>query len=223
MTPQTAAPKRKIGVFGGAFDPPHKGHVTLAKIAIEALALDELRVIPTGHAWHKARGLSAPEHRLAMAQLAFAGMPHVVVESRELNRVGPSFTIDTLRELQAENPDALLYLIMGADQFKAFTQWHKWQAIAELAIICIAARAQFDWDDGQFNAYTALKDRFLTLPMPATPVSATQIRQLLASGANDGAGEARHAVSRDADLIGDMVAEPVARYISLYRLYRTPV
>ena len=211
--PQTV-PVQKIGVFGGAFDPPHKAHVALATTAIEALGLDALHIIPTGQAWHKTRALSAPEHRLAMTRLAFAGVPRVVVDSREIERAGPSFTIDTLRDLQSENPDAQLYLIMGADQFAAFRQWHEWQAIISLAIICIAARARFDWADSQFDAYKEQKGRFLTLPMPVMPVSATQIREVLASGHEQG--------SDAAALVGDMVAEPVARYISLYRLFRTP-
>ncbi len=199
-------PKR-VGIFGGAFDPPHNAHVALAQTALAALELDALHVIPTGQAWHKARTLSAPEHRLAMTQLAFEGVPRVVVDSRELDRTGPTFTIDTLRALQTENPDAQLYLIMGADQFAAFRQWHQWQAIAEIAIICIAARTRFDWAEGQFDAYKELKNRFLSLPMPQMPVSATQIRQLLASGAGE------------SDVTGEMVSEAVARYISLHRLY----
>ena len=199
-------PKR-VGIFGGAFDPPHNAHVALAQTALAALELDALHVIPTGQAWHKARTLSAPEHRLAMTRLAFEAVPRVVVDSRELDRTGPTFTIDTLRALQTENPDAQLYLIMGADQFAAFPQWHQWQAIAELAIICIAARARFDWSEGQFDAYKELKNRFLSLPMPQMPVSATQIRQLLASGAGE------------CGVTGEMVSGPVARYISLHRLY----
>ena len=223
LNQQPATSARKIGVFGGAFDPPHNAHVTLAKTAIKALELDELHIIPTGQAWHKPRGLSAREHRLAMTQLAFAGVPRVIVDSRELDRVGPSFTIDTLRDLQSENPDAQLYLIMGADQFKAFTQWHEWQAIVDLAIICIADRDRFDWAESHFEAYKQQKSRFLSLPMAVMPVSATQIRQLLASHANEDAGEAGRDVSHDADLVAEMVTEPVARYISLYRLYRPPV
>ena len=206
---------RKIGVFGGAFDPPHKAHIALAETAIEALELDELRIVPTGQAWHKARTLSAPEHRLAMTRLAFAGTPRVVVDNRELDRNGPSFTIETLRSLQVENPDASFYLIIGADQFAAFRQWHEWRAILDIAIICIAARSRFDWADSQFDAYSELKDRFLTLPMPAMPVSATQIRQLLAS--------ANEKDRDDVVLLGQMVPEAVARYISLYRLYRTAI
>ena len=198
-------------MFGGAFDPPHKAHVALANAAIEALGLDELRIIPTGQAWHKAKSLSAPVHRLAMTRLAFAGVPCVVVDSREMERTGPSFTIDTLRDLQAENPDAQLYLIMGADQFAVFRQWHEWQLIAGIAIICIAARAGFDWASSPFDAYQALKDRFLMIPMPTMTISATHIRQLLARDHVPG--------SNSFATLSEMVTEPVARYISHHQLY----
>ena len=198
---------KKIGIFGGAFDPPHNAHTALAHAALNELKLDALYVIPTGQAWHKTRTLSAPEHRLAMTRLAFQKIPGAVVDDREIKRAGPSFTIDTLRVLQSENPDAQLYLIMGADQFAAFRQWHQWQAIVEFAIICIAERAQFYWAEGQFDAFKELKNRFLSLPMQHMPVSATQIRQSLASG------------SGESGVTGEMVSESVARYISLHRLY----
>ncbi|MEP6966196.1 MAG: nicotinate (nicotinamide) nucleotide adenylyltransferase, partial [Polaromonas sp.] len=133
---------RRIGVFGGAFDPPHNAHVALARAALEQFALDALYIVPTGQAWHKARTLSDAEDRLAMTRLAFGDIAGVVVDERELQRAGPTFTIDTLQALQAENPAAQLYLFIGADQFSTFRQWHKWQEILELAIICIADRAQ---------------------------------------------------------------------------------
>ena len=197
----------RIGVFGGAFDPPHKAHIALAQAAVAHLSLDTLHIIPTGRAWHKARNLSPAPDRLAMTQLAFKGLPHILVDDRELNRAGPTFTIDTLEALQAENPQAQLYLIMGADQFAAFRQWHRWEAILKLAIICIAGRAQFIWAGDQFDAYNEQKPRFLVLPLPLMAVSATQIRQLLADGNAKSTG------------INDLVPEAVARYIALHQLY----
>lgn len=200
-------------MFGGAFDPPHNAHVALAKAAIAQFSLDTLCVVPTGHAWHKSQALSMPVHRLAMAKLAFEGMPHVLVDEREVQRPGPTFTIDTLLALQAENPAAQLYLFIGADQFAAFRQWHRWQDILDLAIICIAARAQSTLAGGQFDAqfeaYDSRSDRFAVLNLPLMPVSATQIRQLTASGIAT-AGE-----------ITQLVPEAVARYISLHQLYRS--
>ena len=201
------APKR-IGVFGGAFDPPHNAHLALAKTALVELELDALHVIPTGEAWHKPRTLSAPEHRLNMARLAFGDMPRVLVDDREIKRAGPTFTIDTLQALQAENPGAQLYLMMGADQFSAFRQWHQWQKILQIAIICIAARPRFDGSEGQFDSLKQPEMRLLTLQMPEMPVSATQIRQLIA----DGLGE-------NADM-ANLLPSAVASYIAQLQLYK---
>jgi nicotinate-nucleotide adenylyltransferase len=197
----------RIGVFGGAFDPPHNAHLALAKAALEQFGLDALYIIPTGQAWHKSRELIAPHHRLAMTRLAFEDIPRVVVDDRELQRAGPTFTIDTLQALQAENPQAQLYLFIGADQFAAFRQWHRWEQIIELAIICIADRAQPTLAQAQFEAYPGYSKHFFNLQLPLMPVSATQIRQLMASG-----------VATD-EAIALLVPEPVARYISLHQLY----
>ena len=199
---------RRIGIFGGAFDPPHIAHVALAQTALKELELDALHVIPTGQAWHKTRTLSAPYHRLAMARLAFAGMPDVVVDDREIRRVGPTFTIDTLQALQAENPTSQLYLMMGADQLAAFRQWHQWQEIVQIAIICIAARARFDWSDRQFETLGQPEKRFLMLHMPQIAVSATQIRQLIAGGLSEN------------EVMDELLPISVASYIAQHQLYK---
>ncbi len=200
--------QKKIGVFGGAFDPPHNAHLALAETALAELELDMLYVIPTGQAWHKARTLSAAEHRLAMTRLAFADMPYVVVNDREIKRTGPTFTIDTLQALQAENPAAQLYLMMGADQFAAFRQWHQWQDILQIAIICIASRARFDWSEGQFDTLKQPEMRLLMLQMPEMAVSATQIRQLIAGGLGENGAMA------------DLLPDAVASYIAQHQLYK---
>ena len=212
MIAEAALKTKRIGVFGGAFDPPHNAHVALARAALAQFELDALYIIPTGQAWHKARTLSAPEHRLAMAKLAFENLPRIVVDDRELQRTGPTFTIDTLQALQVENPQAQLYLVIGADQFAAFGQWHRWQEILQIAIICVAGRAIGTGVKAEFDAKSdklaANNPRFLTLDLPMMPVSATRIRELIASG---GAAAAE---------IAEQLPKPVARYISLHQLYR---
>lgn len=205
--------KRRIGVFGGAFDPPHLAHVALARLALSFFALDELHVVPTGHAWHKSRTLTDAALRLRMTQLAFEDLPNVVVDDREILRAGPTYTIDTLQDLQAQHPGAQIYLIMGADQFATFERWHRWRDILEIAIICIAGRAQVNWAPGQFDAYKELEHRFLALPLPPIAISATQIRRLLATGAGD---------AQDLQNLHGLVPEAVARYISTHHLYRSP-
>ena len=202
--------KRRVGVFGGAFDPPHRAHVALAEAALAQLALDALYVIPTGQAWHKTRTLSAPEHRLAMARLAFAGLERVVVDDREIRRTGPSFTIDTLEALQAENPGAQLYLVIGNDQFAALKTWHRWQAVLEIAIICIANRAGSTSTGAGFDPENQAGHAVLTLKMPLMPVSATDIRRQISSGSAGPQGWTH------------LVPEPVARYIERHQLYISP-
>jgi len=196
---------RRIAVFGGAFDPPHAAHVALVRAALQELQLDELRIIPTGHAWHKARPLSPPQHRLAMARLAFADLPQVVVDARETERAGPSYTVDTLRELKKEWPDAELFLLMGEDQARALPTWHAWQEILQTAIICVADRGDWKGSKPRFFAPKRYESRFRHLPMPAVPLSATEIRARIA---------ARQA-------LGPLVFESVARYIEDHHLYQT--
>lgn len=197
-------------MFGGSFDPPHLAHVALAQAAVAQLKLDTLYIIPTGQAWHKARTLSAAEHRLAMARLAFAGLDRTVVDERELQRAGPSFTIDTLEALQAENPGAQLYLIIGNDQFAALKTWHRWEAILEIAIICIANRADPIRTETGSDLETQARHAVLTLQLPLMPVSATAIRRKISS---DNASPQDWA---------PMVPEPVARYIERHSLYISP-
>lgn len=198
----------RLGVFGGAFDPPHNAHVALAKTALEQFNLNALYIIPTGQAWHKSRVLSSPEHRLAMTRLAFENIPRVVVDDRELQRTGPTFTIDTLQVLQAEHPQAQMHLFIGADQFVNFKQWRRWREILDIAIICIANRPQATLGKAQFDAYAPLRHRFFTLELPLMPISATQIRKSIFSGVDTASENAR------------FVPESVARYISIHHLYR---
>jgi nicotinate-nucleotide adenylyltransferase len=195
----------RMGVFGGAFDPPHLAHAALAKAAVANLQLDVLRVIPTGQAWHKARALTPAKHRLAMANLAFSELPQVIVDPRETERLGPSYTVDTLRELKAQHPQAELFLVIGEDQAQALQGWHEWQQVLQLATICVAERADLMGATPRFMTPKSLESHFRRLPMPAMPISATDIRT-------------RIAVHQS---IAALVFEPVARYIDDHHLYQT--
>jgi len=197
-------PARRIGVFGGAFDPPHLAHQALLQSAISELALDEVHVLPTGHAWHKARELSAAAHRLAMARLAFGGLPKVMVDAQEIQREGPSYTIDTLHRLIQSEPGAELFLIMGADQAAALTSWRAWQEILQIATICVADRADSTRACTLFDAEKSFPARFFHLKMPALALSATQIRTTISAG----------------QPVDALVSEAVARYIAAHHLYQ---
>lgn len=196
-----SSPGRRVGVFGGAFDPPHSAHVALAHAAVDQLQLDELRILPTGDAWHKATQLSPAEHRLAMTRIAFAGVPRAVIDERELRRSGPTYTVDTLRELKAEQPGAQLFLVMGADQAGALTRWHDWESVLALVVVCVAARAS---NTGKVRPALPPQARSQALVLPEMPESATEIRSLVAAGAD----------------IAHLVSPGVARYIARHHLYR---
>ncbi len=194
-----------VGLFGGAFDPPHRTHMALAQAAIEQLQLDILHVVPTGQAWHKQRPLSAAEHRLAMCRLAFAELTRAVVDARETQRSGPTYTIDTLRELQAQYPGAQLYLIMGEDQAKALATWHRAEDLSRAAIICVASRSESMGTAVSVDDFSGLPSSPLQrLQLPPSPLNATEIRDLLARGQS----------------VSTLVLESVARYIDQHHLYQ---
>ena len=195
----------RLGMLGGAFDPPHRAHFALAQAAINQLQLDQLRIVPTGQAWHKTRTLTAAEHRLAMCELGFAGLDRAVIDPRETQRVGATYTFDTLAELRTEFPAAQLFLVLGEDQARAFTTWHRWEAIADLAIICVAARADVSGTSGVFSTQSAPTSPFQRLELPLLPLSATDIRQRVASHKS----------------VSPLVFDSVARYIEQHHLYLT--
>jgi nicotinate-nucleotide adenylyltransferase len=194
---------RRLGIFGGAFDPPHLAHLALARAAIEQLQLDELRVLPTGSAWHKARPLSDASHRVAMARLAFAEVTGVVIDDRELHRQGPTYTVDTLRELRHEHPQDTLVLVIGADQADTFDQWRESDEIARLAIISIAGRPRSEEPVGTVNPSRVPGGQWIPIALPPLLVSATEIRSRRARGLG----------------IDHLVPPSVARYIDQHHLY----
>ena len=196
---------RRLGVLGGAFDPPHQVHRMMAEAALAQLQLDALLVLPTGLAWHKARALTAAVHRLEMARLAFADLPQVQVDARETLRPGPTYTVDTLRELQAENPGATLYLVLGQDQAMALPQWKDWATVLQLAKICVAARADASGVVPRLQAPNGLEQRFIPLQIAPLPVSATEVRERARRGAG----------------LAPLVCDAVARYIVHHHLYQT--
>jgi nicotinate-nucleotide adenylyltransferase len=138
-----------------------------------------------------------------LANLAFSGLERTVIDDRELRRPGPTYTIDTLRELKAEHPTAQLFLVMGEDQAVALTRWHQWEAILELAIICVAARPLVAAAaDGPAGLPAQAELRLLALP--SMPESATEVRVRVEHGQE----------------IAHLVPLAVARYIERHRLYQ---
>ena len=115
---------RRLGVFGGTFDPPHIGHLTVTKQLLETKSLDEIIWVPVSHPPHKlSNDITPPGLRLEMVKAATEGFDGHMVSDIEIVRGGPSYTVDTLRNLCLEYPEADLLLILGADQFSEFSKW----------------------------------------------------------------------------------------------------
>jgi nicotinate-nucleotide adenylyltransferase len=197
--------QRRIGIFGGSFDPVHNAHVALARSALDHLQLDELLWVPAGQAWQKTRRLADAQHRAAMVQLAIDGEPRFKLERCELDRAGPSYMLDTVRELQSRTPDAQWFLVLGQDQYANLHTWHGWRELLDRVNIAVAGRAGDEPRPSPELA--AVPHHALPLPMPAMPDSATEIRRRLqhAGGSSDAAA--------------DMVPAAVARYIDRHHPY----
>lgn len=169
----------KTGIFGGTFNPPHKGHTRLAEKAAEFLGLDRMLIIPSCIPPHKIPGkLASGNDRMEMCRLAFEG-DFYEISSMELDRGDKSYTVETLRELKKLYPDDEFYFIIGSDMLSTFTQWYCWEEILTLANICAASREKgFEPD---LSVYTPeQRERFVLLDVEPFEVSSTQLRRIVA-------------------------------------------
>jgi nicotinate-nucleotide adenylyltransferase len=197
-----AARPRRIGIFGGSFDPPHSAHLALAQLALKSLELDELRWIPAGQPWQKDhRRVAAAEHRSAMVELLIAGQPGHCLDRRELQRPGPSYSVVTAAELRAEFPAAELFLIVGADPLAGLTKWMRWRDLVGGVTLAVAER------EGQAPQpapeLLAAAPSIVALALPRIDCSSTEIRSRIARGVD----------------ISGLVGDAVARYIAQHSLY----
>jgi nicotinate-nucleotide adenylyltransferase len=185
-----------IGLFGGSFDPVHHGHLIVGKVAAEKLRLDSLRFVPAREQPFKVgQHRTSAEHRAAMLSLAVTGMPGFGMESSELQRPGPSYTVDTLRQLREREPGEEWVLLLGADAAADLPSWREAGQLNHLARIAVFARpgtpvAASPW------VSTAIE-------VPAIDISATEVRRRVQQGLS----------------IRYWVPDSVAEYISTHRLY----
>ena len=174
---------RRIGIYGGSFNPPHVGHVRLVQSAFEALSPERVYVIPACQAPNK-QGEACAEgtHRMQMLNLCFRDMPEVVVSDMELQRGGVSYTVDTLRQLCEENPDTVPVLFLGSDSFCAFQNWYQWESILKMATLAVFSRGDKDEEaalEKQKNALEAYGARIEIVKNAVTQISSTDIRRML--------------------------------------------
>lgn len=186
---------RPLAIFGGTFDPVHIGHLTVAWEAAELLDA-EVRLMPASVPPHRPAPLASPTERVAMLHAALAGQSRLVLDARELERDGPSYTIDTLRELRAEHGGRPLVLLLGADAFAGLPTWNRWRELFDFAHIGVLSRPGVEAARPEILAeevaarrvddVAALRaqscGRLIELAVTPLEVSATRIRELLAAG-----------------------------------------
>ncbi|PPE67786.1 nicotinate-nucleotide adenylyltransferase [Caldimonas caldifontis] len=193
---------RRVGLFGGSFDPVHNAHLALARLALDHLGLDEVIWVPAGHPWQKARRLAPAEDRLAMVRAAIEGEPRFQADDCEIRRSGPSYTLDTVRDLAVRRPDVgAWFLILGEDQYSGLPTWQGWQELLRCVTLVVAARDGRQPQPGQLLRDTP--HRLVVLPLPPLAISSTLVRSRLAAR----------------EPIDTLVPPAVAGYIARHRLY----
>ena len=190
--------EQAIGILGGTFDPIHFGHLRMALELYQALDLAEVRLIPCYQPVHRKLPVATPEQRLAMVQKAINREPALQVDACEIERQGPSYTIDTLITLHDRLPNTPLCIFMGIDALLNFPSWHKWEAILQLAHLVVAHRPQYQLPKTGVVA-DLLKQRLtkhaadlhkqaagliFLHPVTSLEISSTDIRKQIAMGMN---------------------------------------
>lgn len=208
-----------VGVFGGTFNPVHYGHLRSALELVEHLGLDHLRLMPCAVPPHREAPSCSAAHRAAMVELAVASAPQLLCDTRELDREGASYTIDSLLELREELGAAhSLVMVMGCDAVLGITTWHRWQELLDVAHIVVIARPGWHFpDDGEVAQWLAanrvvntgvLRDQpsgsILIEELRPLAISSTEVREMLAAGQS-----ARY-----------LLPEPVLDYIQTNHLYQ---
>jgi len=185
-----------IGLFGGSFDPVHHGHLSVAQVAAERLGLASLRFLPAREQpFKQGRHGASADHRATMLSLAVSNTPSFGVERTELARPGPSYTVDTLKELRRREPQSEFVLLLGADAATELPAWHEAERIPALAQVAVFARPGSTVPQSTFVSQV--------IEVPAIDISATEVRRRIARGQS----------------VRYWVPDLVAEYIARHRLY----
>ena len=194
------AGRRRVGIMGGTFDPIHHGHLVAASEVASLYGLHEVIFVPTGEPWQKSeRQVSPAEHRYLMAVIATASNPRFWVSRVDIDRDGPTYTIDTIRDIAALHPDDELYFITGADALNQILSWKDAAAALHLAHFVGVTRPGYELSDAHLP-----HDSVRLLDVPALAISSSGCRERVAAGRP----------------VWYLVPDGVVQYINKHRLYR---
>nr|WP_268960951.1 nicotinate-nucleotide adenylyltransferase [Rhodococcus spongiicola] len=205
--PTQNTPRRRLGVMGGTFDPIHHGHLVAASEVADRFALDEVIFVPTGQPWQKGeRHVSSPEDRYLMTVIATASNPRFSVSRVDIDRHKVTYTVDTLRDLRAQHPDADLYFITGADALESILSWQDWEELFGLAKFVGVSRPGYKLHTEHLVSHLEQlpADAVHLIEIPALAISSTDCRR-------------RAAENRP---VWYLVPDGVVQYISKRNLYR---
>ncbi len=173
----------RLGVLGGTFDPPHLAHLVLAAAARRELQLDRVVLVPAGDPWRKAdRDVTPARTRLRLVEAAAAALPWAEVSAVEVERDGPTYTLDTFEELAAAEPDAAWWFLLGEDALADLPHWHEPERLARRVRFGLAQRPGAEPAVSSLEALPGLANRVDVVPMPALDVSASELRARVARG-----------------------------------------
>lgn len=198
MTSEAGA-RPRVGVMGGTFDPIHHGHLVAASEVAQSYGLDEVIFVPTGNPWQKS-GVSQSEHRYLMTVVATASNPQFTVSRVDIDRGGATYTIDTLRDLQEQRPDAQLFFITGADAIAQIFSWKDHAELFSLAHFVAVSRPGHT-----LNISGLPREHVSLLEVPALAISSTDCRSRVSRGYP----------------VWYLVPDGVVQYITKYHLYRS--
>lgn len=196
--PVSVARRRRVGVMGGTFDPIHHGHLVAASEVQRSLELDEVVFVPTGEPWMKSN-VTAAEHRYLMTVIATASNPRFTVSRVDIDRAGPTYTIDTLRDVRSEHPHSELFFISGADAVAQILDWKDAEELWSLAHFVAVSRPGH-----ALNIRALPQDGVSSLEVPALAISSTDCRERVDRGYP----------------VWYLVPDGVVQYISKHHLYR---
>ena len=190
--------RTRLGVLGGTFDPPQNGHISVAQAVMDKLRLDHVLFVPAGDPWQKEEE-ATPTQRVEMVSLAIAAFDDFSVSTVDVDRSGPTYTVDTLRDLARIYPDSELFFILGDEAFSGIETWKDYEDLAQLATFIVVSR-----HDMSVEVPAKLSPSVNLLEISALPISSTLCRERIANGQS----------------LDGLVPDTVGQYIEEHQLYR---